>query len=131
RAEETLDRLSRAYGAVGTDVFVITSSIVVTFSFPDGTVITESRRLRRGTDYDFEKLSAFNALSRACAICPLSREELKERIRTIAEKRPSPVKLYVGSALAAGAFCVFFGGSVWDGLLSALFGLLVPGQLRR
>ena len=37
RVEQTINRLGKAYGAARMDVFAITSSIVVTMSFPDGT----------------------------------------------------------------------------------------------
>ena len=46
RVEETIDRMGRAYGAVETDVFVITSSIVVTMTFSDGQMYTQTRRIR-------------------------------------------------------------------------------------
>ena len=42
RVEDTLTRLGRAYGAVRMDVFVITSSIVVTMSLPDGRDVTQT-----------------------------------------------------------------------------------------
>jgi uncharacterized membrane protein YjjP (DUF1212 family) len=35
------------------------------------------------------------------------------------------LKLYCGSALAAGFFTLFFGGSPLDGIVAALFGLLI------
>ena len=33
--------------------------------------------------------------------------------------------MYIGSALAAGAFAVFFGGNIFDGIIAALFGVLI------
>lgn len=125
RVEDSLSRLSRCYGAYKTDVFVITSSIVVTLKFKDGTVITESRRIRKGVDFDFEKMDALNQLARNCAEQPLSREDLKQKIREINEKEAKKWKRCLGSALAAGAFSLFFGGTLADGAVSALFGIFI------
>lgn len=36
RVEDTLTRMGKAYGALETDVFVITSSIIITMHFPNG-----------------------------------------------------------------------------------------------
>ena len=46
RVEQTLERMGMAYGAVRMDVFVITSSIVLTMCLPDGTAATQSRRIQ-------------------------------------------------------------------------------------
>ena len=45
RVEQTLTRMGLAYGAVRMDVFVITSSIVLTMCFPDETSVTQTRRI--------------------------------------------------------------------------------------
>ena len=51
RVEDTVARLCAAYGFETTDVFTITSSIVVTARAPDGRVLTQTRRIReRSTD---------------------------------------------------------------------------------
>ena len=46
RVEDTLTRMGKAYGASHMNVFVITTSIVVTMIFPDGTERTQTRRIR-------------------------------------------------------------------------------------
>ena len=53
RVEDTLIRLGNAYGAVKMNVFVITSSIVVTMELPGGERITQTRRILGvgGTDF--------------------------------------------------------------------------------
>ena len=47
RVEQTLTRMGLAYGAVRMDVFVITSSIVLTMCFPDETSVTQTRRIEK------------------------------------------------------------------------------------
>lgn len=125
RVEDSLDRLSRAYGALHTDVFAITSSIVLTLKFQNGDAVTVSRRIRKGSDFDFEKIDRLNALARSCVNSPPDCEALRERIGSIAGTAPKPWKLYAGSVLAAGGFCVFFGGTLADALISSLFALLI------
>ena len=56
RVEETIVRMGRAYGASETDVFAITSSIVVTITFPDGEMLTQTKRIRSSGDTDFTKI---------------------------------------------------------------------------
>ena len=41
------------------------------------------------------------------------------------QKAPKPLLVYLGSALAAGSCALFFGGSMTDGLVAALFGLVI------
>ena len=64
RVEDTLTRMGKAYGASHMNVFVITTSIVVTMIFPDGTERTQTRRIRNGGSTDFTLLEDLNALSR-------------------------------------------------------------------
>ncbi len=125
RVEDSLDRLGRAYGACQTDVFVITSSIVLTLKFKAGDAVTVSRRIRKGSDFDFEQVDRLNELARNCAESPLAYKKLSERIHSITETKPRAWKLYVGNILAAGAFCIFFGGTAADAILSSLFALFI------
>ena len=125
RVEDSLDRLGRAYGACQTDVFVITSSIVLTLKFEDGDAVTVSRRIRKGSDFDFEKVDRLNELARSCVENPIPTEELQNRLSAIGKKTPKRWKLYAGNLLAAGAFCIFFGGNLTDAVLSALFALFI------
>ena len=70
RVEDTLERIGVAYGAERMNVFVITSSIVITLERSDGTLLTHTRRITKsGTD--FLALERINALSRECCREPL------------------------------------------------------------
>ena len=71
RVEDTLNRIAIAYGAEDVNVFVITSSIVVTLTMPDLPPQTQTRRLRKSTGNDLLELEQLNALSRRiCAEKP-------------------------------------------------------------
>ena len=126
RVEGTLVRMGYAYGASRMNVFVITSSMVITMSYPDREEYTQTRRISDTGSTDFKKLEVYNALSRQVCQKTLPVQELRQRISDTEEKaNPSPLELYLGCMLAAGAFAVFFGGSLVDGLLAAVCGLLV------
>ena len=124
RVENTLSLMGKAYGATETNVLVITASIVLTMKFSDGNLITESRRVEAPGSNKLWRLEGLNALSRKCCEQPLPIEELEVEIKNC--KQPTNLwKFYLGSALAAGAFAVFFGGNIFDGIFAALVALLV------
>lgn len=125
RVEDTLVRIGRAYGAEETDVFVITSIISLTMEFPGFEAVTETRRISRDGGTDFTRMEKLNALSREICAEPIPVEALRGRIAAIAAGRKPLSVQFIGSALAAGSFAVFFGGSIPDGVTAAVFGLLI------
>ena len=124
RVEDTLSRIGRAYGALRMNVFAITSTIVVTMTFPDGS-LTQSRRIQSSGQTDFSKLEAYNALSRKCCLETPEPAELKKEIDAIRAMQPAALKKEAGNMLASGAFAVFFGGTLWDGLAAAALGFFI------
>ena len=120
RVEDTLMRLGTAYGAKKMNVFVITSSMVVTMNFSDDVEITQTRRILGAGATDFTKIEALNHLSRQCCRNPLPPGEFARQLEKISQ--PFPLRgWYAGSFLAAGGFAVFFGGTIWDGLTAVFF----------
>ena len=124
RVENTISLMGKAYGAVETNVMVITASIIVTMKFADGNLVTETRRIANAGGNRLWRLERLNALSRKCCEEPLSIEQLECEIKNCKE----PMNLFkfcFGSALAGGAFAVFFGGNIFDGLAAAIFALII------
>lgn len=124
RVEDTLQRIGRAYGAAKMNVFVITSSIVITMERTDGELLTHTRRVNYAGSTDFTALEQLNALSRNCCINPIPLDQFQRRLQEIAEPR-GRWDLYMGSILAAGSFAVFFGGTFADGVVAALVAVLI------
>lgn len=123
RVEDTLERIGLAYGAERMNVFVITSSIIITMERADGTLLTHTRRITKsGTD--FQVLERLNALSRQCCTEPLPLEELEHRLNSSILSK-NRWEMYLGSILAAGSFAVFFGGNLTDSLAAAVFAVLI------
>lgn len=125
RIEDTLKRLGLAYGASRMNVFVITSSIVITMEFWDGRHFTQSRRIENSGGTDFKKLEKINELSRKCCACPMSVEHLQDELQDIKKSVSGRRYFYMGSMLAAGSFAVFFGGDLGDGLAAACFAVFI------
>ena len=123
RVEDTLSRMAKAYGCIRVDVFVITSIISLSLEFPREEALTETRRIYSSGGTDYIRLENLNHISRSCCMEPPSVAELRERLKqTSSEEKPFFMFL-LGSILAAGAFSVFFGGSLLDGLAAAIFAI--------
>ena len=80
RVEDTLNRIAAAYGAQEVNVFVITSSIVVTLTMPQLPPQTQTRRLRHASGNDLLMLEELNALSRRICAAPPSVEEFQRQL---------------------------------------------------
>ena len=125
RVEDTLNRIAIAYGAEDVNVFVITSSIVVTLTMPSLPPQTETRRLRHAASNDLLTLEKLNALSRRICTAPPSIEEFQRQLNAILAQHPDPRLHLAGSVLAASSFAIFFGGNLWDGLLAGGIAVLL------
>ena len=124
RVEDSIVRICSAYGASRVDVFTITSSIVVSADF-DGNTYTQTRRIKSYRT-DFDLLDGLNNLSRF--ICAKKPDEvcIENRISVLLGKKDYPMLLQVfAHFLTAGSFTVFFGGTLFDGIVSAFIGALL------
>lgn len=123
RVELAIRMICAAYGCSRADVFIITSSMILTVEAPDGSHATQTRRLTEiATDLD--KLHQLNALSRRiCAETPCY-QDVQAQLKQIGKETPYPLWLQVlASGLIAFAFAVFFGGSWIDGLVAGCLGM--------
>lgn len=125
RVEDTVTRLCSAYGFIKSDVFTITSSIVITVRTPNGHSMTQTRRIRH-QDVNLDRVAKANALSRQLCASPLPLSALQEAVSRLKTSREYPFwvqeLLY---AVISAAFCLFFGGTWWDALAAFLSGGLL------
>ena len=123
RVETAIRFICSAYGCRRTDVFTITSSIVVSVEDAQGNHDTQTRRIT-GTRTDLTRLHRLNELSREiCANRP-DYDYVREKLRTICSAPTFPLWVEsLGSALIAFSFAIFFGGSWVDGLVAGGLGL--------
>lgn len=124
RVEDTLQRIGCAYGAARMNVFVITSSIVITMEKMNGELLTHTKRVNYTGSTDFTALEQLNALSRNCCMNPIPMDQFQRRLHEIAEPKGRR-ELYIGSILAGGSFAVFFGGTFANGIAAALVAVLI------
>ena len=123
RVEDTLVRLGRAYGAVHTNVFAITSTIIASMDFEGVGELTHTRRIRQSAATDFSRLERLNCLSRELCAAPLPPDKLSRAVAEALGGCGKRWKTAVGSMLAVAGFAWMYGGTLWDVLSSALFGL--------
>lgn len=123
RVETAIRFICTAYGCSRTDVFTITSSIVVSVADADGSHSTQTRRIT-GTRTNLTRLHRLNSLSREiCADTP-EYAYVQEKLRDICQEPPFPLWLEaLGSALIGFSFAIFFGGDLIDGLVAGVLGL--------
>ncbi len=125
RVEESIYRMCNALGAKRVDVFIITSSMVVTVHTKDGDTFTQTRRVT-STGTDFEKLHHLNSLSREICQKDLTAGEMKQKLNAISNCKKCPLWLeFVCFAAIAAAFALFFGGNVTEAFVAFGVGALM------
>ena len=132
RVEDTIARVLCAYGMEKVGVFTINSLIEVTAFLPCGAEVVKARRVSGRYATDLTRVEDINALSRdICADCP-GPEVIQARLEAIMAPREEPAWLgYAGSVLAAGAFTVFFGGTLADVPATALLACFINWMDRK
>jgi uncharacterized membrane protein YjjP (DUF1212 family) len=124
RVEDSIARMCRAFGAKRIDVFIITSSMVVTIFDEDGESFTQTRRIN-GSGTDIEKLHLLNQLSRKICSETMTVEEIQKELSNCKESKPYPFWLVsISYAMIAAAFTVFFGGTSRELLFSPIIGFV-------
>lgn len=124
KVEDSIKRIFAAYGTKRTDVFIITSSIVVTIH-TDDKAYTQTRRITE-TSTDYDKLHKLNELSRSICKNKYSDNEIKKQLAEIAKSKKYPLWLeFICYAIISGAFTLFFGGGIIEAAVSFLIGALV------
>lgn len=125
RVETAIEHICKAYGAAYVEVFSIQSLIVTSVRLPDGSYSSQSRRITNCSNH-LRCLEHYNRLSRDICRDKPDFDEVDKRIAEIKKKRNYRFSLIVlGYAFAAGAFAVFFGGSLRDGLAAAIIGIIM------
>ena len=121
RADNTMTRILRAYGLEVLDSHTMATQTVVTVRLPDGAHYTSTRMIRPDrTGTDLAKLEKINAAARRICEAPPAVGALPRPVRPEGAGWSWPV--FAGYLLGAGSFAVFFGGSLTDGVASALIG---------
>lgn len=132
RAENTMARIFRAYHLEVLDAHTIATQAAVTVKAPDGSHYTSTCMiLPDKTGTDLQRLEIINAAARRICDHPPKVKDLPISLDA-SGSRFSWGELF-GYILGAGAFAIFFGGTIWDGIASALIagGIYMMEQIRR
>ncbi len=125
RVEESISRICHALGAERVDVFIITSSMVVTIQAGDGETYTQTRRVE-ASNINLERLHHLNQLSRDICENSLSEQEIREKFNAAVNCKKYPLWLeFVSYAMIAGVFTLFFGGGIVETIVSLIIGMIV------
>lgn len=125
RVEESISRMCYAFGAKRVDVFIITSSMVVTVCGEDDASYTQTRRVT-SVKFNIERLHCLNNLSREICAKKITEGEIKTRLDAIVASKPFPSWLeFFCYAVIAGAFTLFFGGDLIETTVSFAVGAFV------
>lgn len=129
RVEDCISRICKAYGAVRTDVFTITSSIVLTVTFPDEETLTQTRRID-GYSTNLTRVDRLNHLSRQiCCERPEFETFREQFLEAVNPREYSYLTQTLAFALIASSFTAFFGGSWIEALLSGCIGILLKATV--
>lgn len=124
RVEDSISRMCCSFGAARTDVFIITSSMVVTVYTKEGECYTQTKRIQ-GIATDMEKVHRLNDLSRKICGTNMTVEEIRKEIKEHIDSKPYPFWIIsICYAMIAAAFTAFFGGELNEILVSPLVGFI-------
>ena len=122
RVEDSIRLICTAYGCKRTDVFTITSSILVSVQDEQDQYHTQSRRIT-GNRTDLDKLDRLNSLSRKICREKPDYAAVRQELEAIRVRKAFPLWVEIlASGMIAGAFAIFFGGSWADGAVAAALG---------
>ena len=80
RVEDTIIRICRAFGAVHTEAFTITSVIVASVRMPDGTYAHQMRRVY-GSSNNMAELETLNSISRRLCAHEMTLDEAQAAVK--------------------------------------------------
>lgn len=125
RAEETITRIFSAYNLEGAEKFATPSIIIISASSEYGQNFSVIKRVKT-PGIDLEKISRINDLSRNINRLGYSLENIENQLEEIDSVKPYKLRYtLLFGAIAAGSFCVVFGGDMKDFLVAAFAGLFI------
>lgn len=126
RVEETMERISRYYGASESNFFVLSNGIFTTGKSSKGAQEYANVEFIPFKGASLDRVVYVNQLSREIIAGKHTLEEAKARLEEIRAMGEKPIwEQILGSAIGSAGFCAIFGGSVIDCAASCIAGLLL------
>ena len=125
RVEETMDRICRHYQVTGSSFFVLANGLFASDESWSGGAFADCRHIPvHGARLD--RVAAVNQLSREMEEGLYTPQELQEKLKAVRNMPEKPIWLRIlASGVGSGCFCVLFGGSWMDSLVSFLAGVVL------
>ncbi|WP_071433696.1 threonine/serine exporter family protein [Angelakisella massiliensis] len=125
RVEETIDRITSAYGVESCNSFVLSSGIFTTAGSQREEYFAKVKHIPL-SGARLDKVEAVNQLSREISRGEHTLEEARRRLEEIdAMPKKSARSRILASGVGSGCFCLLFGGSLPDCFVSFWAGLLL------
>lgn len=125
RVEDTISRLCEAYKLDNSEIFSITSLIIVTVRDNEGKRFVESRRINSYV-FNFYRLEELNALSRTVCSTTPSAEDFQVMLdEIIKHSHFSKLMRLIGFVLTSAGFCLLFNGSLTDAVCAGLIAVVI------
>lgn len=119
RAEDSVSRISKAFGMKRCDVFALNTYIAVSIENIDGDSAVLSRRIKtRGTD--LKRLEQINELSRELCDGRANMETAEKILYSANGEKNSVFRCYAISMAVCGVFTLYFGGGIEEACVAAL-----------
>lgn len=125
RVEETMVRIANAYGLDKMEVFIIANGIFATADADGQDLFAKIKHIPpRGAHLG--RVAAVNDLSRKIEQGKLTVEEAEKRLAEIGEiPEYSKAQQIMGAGLGSACFSVLFGGTLYDGAVACILGILL------
>lgn len=124
RVEESVIKMTQAYGYQDVEVFAIPSYLHFSVSLKDYSTYSSMKRSRQNR-INLDSLYELNNLVRSICNQKLTNQQIEAEITRI-KNIPLKMKLvFIGYGMTAGFFSIFFGGGGYEFLLSFVIGLVV------
>ncbi len=125
RVEIAVKLICLSCGAQEVNVMALPSVIICSIRLADGSEVSQMKR-NYEVGNNFRRMELYNQLSRDICSKKLTHEEAEERLAEINSGRGYNLPVMVlGGGLVAGAFTVYFGGSLIDGIPAFIVGCLM------
>jgi len=125
KIEENFRKIGKTYGVKELSAFIIPTLITANVQLEGDFGLSLSRRVPiENITTNLRQLSRLNEITHICRHRAMPLDELQRRL----EEAKQPIKtstFYLGSALIAFSFALFFGGSLWDAAASVLLAFAI------
>lgn len=125
RVELAVEYICNAYGAAAVSVATFPSMIMAGVRITDGSQVSQLKRVYSISN-NFAKMEAYNQLSRDICTKKYPVDEATELVAKLRSSlNPGKVMTAISAGIGAGAFTVFYGGSLIDAIPGGLIGGLM------